>query len=145
MTKRSEISHGCQIFKRSEIIRKHFCAPKLFFPTVVDGLMGFSHTCQIVKNSEITRKHFCDQKYKFPQLSQIFYGPRKSEKFQKNSKNYLKIPTLTTKGRKREKCVGKSGKSWENSGINSQKFQKIPKNSHSCQKGRKCNKPSKKS
>jgi len=46
---------------------------------------------------------------------------------QKNSKNYPKIPTLARKGRKCKKCVGNSGKSWENSGINSQKFHNIPK------------------
>ena len=62
------------------------------FPTVV--MMEFSHACQIVKNSEITRKHFCDQKYKFPRLSQIFHGPRKSEKFQKILKIIQKFPRL---------------------------------------------------
>jgi len=51
-----EFSHACQIFKRSEIIRKHFCAPKLFFPTVVDGLMGFSHACHKFLWSQKIRK-----------------------------------------------------------------------------------------
>ena len=66
-------------------------------------------------------------KWNFPTLVKNILWSQKIRKIPKNSKNYPKIPTLARKGRKCEKCVGNSGKSWENSGINAQKFQKTLK------------------
>jgi len=89
---------GVKNVKNSEFLRNHFWK----FPTVVK--MEFSHTCQ---------------KY--------FMVPEN----QKNSKKILKIiqkfPHLPEMDRKCEKCVGNSGKLCENSGINSQKYQKMLK------------------
>jgi len=83
--------------------------------------MEFPTLVKFLKSPNLSRSTFIAKNGNFPRLSEYFYCPRKSEKFQKNSKNYPQTPTLSRKSRKCEKGVGNSRKSWENS----EKFQNV--------------------
>jgi len=122
-TKSAEVfSHGCQIFKRSEVFRNHFCDRKWIFPRLswwcFPTLVKFLKTPKSPGSTfviKIENSHTCHKYFMVPEN-------------QKNSKQILKIiqnfPRLLERAGNAKKCgkfqkiVGK--KLWN-------KFPEIPK------------------